>query len=105
MSDSDGRHRVGDVADFPTGSSTVVEVAGDPIAVVHAEDGELYALTNVCPHSGGPLGDGKVEGDSIYCPWHGYQFELETGAHAQGLPLEAETYGVEVDGGQVFVRR
>lgn len=105
MSDSDGRRPVGDVADFPTGSSTVVEVDGDPIALARANDGEFYALTNVCPHSGGPLGDGKVEDDSIYCPWHGYQFELETGAHAQGLPLEAETYAVEVEDGRVYVRR
>lgn len=105
MGDSNGRHPVGSAADIPAGTATVVDVEGDPIAVVHAEDGSFYALSNVCPHSGGPLGDGKVEGDSIYCPWHGYQFELETGAHAQGLPLEAETYEVVVEDGDVYVTR
>lgn len=103
MSDSDGWHAVASVEDLPEGSATVVEVDGEAIALVRAADGTFHALTNVCPHSGGPLGDGKVEGDSIYCPWHGYQFELATGEHAQGLPLEAETYDVEVEDGEVLV--
>lgn len=105
MSDSDGRYAVGAVDDLPPGSATVVEVEGEEIALTRSDDGTFYALTNVCPHSGGPLGDGKVEGDTVYCPWHGYQFELESGAHAQGLPLRAETYAVEVENGQVFISR
>lgn len=105
MSDSDGSRRVGSAADIPAGSATIVEVDGDPVALVCADDGSFYALSNVCPHSGGPLGDGKVEGDTIYCPWHGYQFELETGEHAQGLPLAAETYEVVVEDGDIFVSR
>lgn len=105
MSDSGGRHAVGAVDDLEPGSATVVDVQGEALALVRADDGGFYALTNVCPHSGGPLGDGKVEGDTIYCPWHGYQFELETGSHAQGLPLEAETYPVVVEDGEVYVER
>lgn len=93
---------VADVDDIPVGTAGVVEVEDETIALVHAEDG-FFALTNTCPHSGGPLGDGKVEDDSIYCPWHGYQFELASGDHAQGLPLQADTYEVTVQDGQVFV--
>lgn len=105
MGDSNGRYSVGPADDIPTESATVVEVDGEPIAVVRAADGSFHALSNVCPHSGGPLGDGKVEGDSIYCPWHGYQFELETGQHAQGLPLVASTYEVVVEDGEVYITR
>lgn len=102
MSDSTGRYSVGAVDDIPPDTAMIVECDGDDVAVVHGEDG-FYALNNVCPHSGGPLGDGKVEGDTIYCPWHGYQFELETGDHCQGLPLTAETYEVVVDDGELYV--
>lgn len=103
MGDSNGRHPVGPAEDIPPGSATVIEVDGDPIAVIRANDGSFYALSNVCPHSGGPLGEGKVEDDSIYCPWHGYQFDLETGEHAQGLPMTAETYEVVIEDGDVYV--
>lgn len=102
MSDSEGRYAAGSVDDLPVGSATIVQCDDEPVAVVHGEGG-FYALHNVCPHSGGPLGDGKVEGDSLYCPWHGYQFELATGEHAQGLPLATETYEVVVEDGELYV--
>ena len=42
--------------------------------------GNYYALENACPHAGGPLADGELEGDVVTCPWHGSQFNVMTGA-------------------------
>lgn len=103
MDVSNRHHPVGRADEIPAGVATVVDVDGEAVALVRAEDGTFYALSNVCPHSGGPLGDGKVEDDSVYCPWHGYQFDLRTGDHAQGLPMSAETYEVVVEDGTVYV--
>ncbi len=42
-------------------------------------DGRFYTLPNLCPHIGGPLGDGPVNGHVVICPWHGWQFDITTG--------------------------
>ena len=45
---------------------------------------EIVAHTTVCPHLGGPLDKSTVEADCITCPWHGYRFDLRSGANADG---------------------
>ena len=52
---------------------------GRPIALFNV-GGTFYALENECTHEGGPLGEGIVEGDHVYCPWHGAEFDVKTGA-------------------------
>lgn len=93
---------VGRVDDIPENGGLVVEVAGESIAVFGLDDG-YYALTNVCPHQGGPLGDGKVEDECVYCPWHGHQFDIRTGEHGQMSQLDCQTYEVEQRGDELFV--
>ena len=53
-------------------------VAGVAIAVSNV-DGEYYACTNTCPHMEGPLGEGRLEGHVLTCPYHGWQFDVRTG--------------------------
>jgi len=93
---------VGVVSDFSDGTSQVVELDGRDVAVFQSE-GEFYAIENDCPHQGGPLGEGKVEGDSVFCPWHGFEFDLETGTHAQMGSICAETLEVTVTDGTVYL--
>ena len=102
MSESDASWQVACTADELTeGEPTVVDVDGTDVALF-VVDGEYYALDNVCPHQGGPLGDGKVEDDCVYCPWHGWQFELKTGDHVHGKG-SAKTYPVRVEDDDVVV--
>ena len=61
----------------------IVEVAGDPFRVLWHE-GAFVAHTIVCPHWGGPLGEGRIEDDRVVCPWHGYRYDLATGAGPEG---------------------
>ena len=84
-------------------SPAVVEVDGATVAVFYA-DGDYFAVENTCPHQGGPLGEGKVEDGCVYCPWHGWQFDLASGEHVHGKAT-ARTYDVRVEDGIVHVAR
>lgn len=106
MSDQDttesaSAYVVGTTDDVSEGSPLVTEV-GDTHVAVFYNQGEYFALNNTCPHQGGPLGQGKVEDDCVFCPWHGWQFDLETGEHAQGDD-QAETYRVSVADDEITV--
>jgi nitrite reductase/ring-hydroxylating ferredoxin subunit len=64
----------------------MVEADGARVRVVHV-DGTLVAHATTCPHLGGPLDDGAIEDGCVQCPWHGYRFDLRTGASADGRGL------------------
>jgi len=68
------------LSDLPPGSCLSVEVddTGRGVALFNVE-GELFALDNTCPHAGGPLGEGTLQGDIVQCPWHGWKFNVRTG--------------------------
>ena len=101
LADDDSLRRVADIGDVPAGDSSVIEVDGERVALFNI-DGEYHALDNVCPHQGGPLGKGRVEDNCVYCPWHGWQFDVETGEHVQGEDA-AGTYDVVTDAGGIYL--
>jgi nitrite reductase/ring-hydroxylating ferredoxin subunit len=90
-------------ADVPPGTGRVVVAAGREIALFNV-GGSFYALDNVCPHQGGPLGEGMLTGDIVTCPWHGATFDVRTGA-VTGPPAQqgVATFPVTVEGDEVFV--
>jgi len=65
--------------------------------------GKIYCLDNTCAHAGGPLGEGKVEGSAVVCPWHGFGFDVKTGVSPMNSELKVPIYKVVVKGGDVFV--
>jgi 3-phenylpropionate/trans-cinnamate dioxygenase ferredoxin subunit len=93
-----------DAADLPEGALTLVEVDGVPVCLVHAEDGNFYALNDVCTHEDYSLSEGELWDMSVECPRHGSRFDLRTGK-VTGLPavIPATTYPVTVENGDVFV--
>ncbi|HEY8132288.1 MAG TPA: Rieske 2Fe-2S domain-containing protein [Thermoanaerobaculia bacterium] len=83
---------------------TRVEVDGVAILLVKRQD-EIYALSETCPHLGGPLSEGKLVGDAIQCPWHGSQLALEDGHVVNGpTAFPARCYDVRVRAGYIEVR-
>ncbi len=64
---------------------------------------EVRAYRNFCPHAGAPLSDGPIQGGVVRCPWHGWEFDLRTGAHVVNPRCTLDAYRVEVDDGTVFV--
>src|SRR5271169_5457611 len=80
--------KIATVAQLPVeGEAREFNLGGKVICVANS-NGEYCALDNVCPHRGGPLGQGFVEGGKITCPWHGWQIEAKTG-NANGQPAVA----------------
>lgn len=81
------------------GAARTVVVDGVPVALVRHE-GALYALDNVCPHAGGPMGEGQIEDGALVCPYHSWAFELKTGRCSFDPTLTLPVWPVvEVEGG------
>ena len=89
------------VPPFP-GNRTVVD-AGDRELVVLLVDGEPHAFDNACPHQGNPLADGEVLGDVLECAYHGWRFDLGTGACLAGSE-PARRYPANLVDGELRVR-
>lgn len=66
-------------------------------------EGCYSALTNACPHQGGPLGEGSIENGWLRCPWHGWDFHPRTGQSPDGHDDGLETFPVEVREDGVYV--
>jgi nitrite reductase (NADH) small subunit/3-phenylpropionate/trans-cinnamate dioxygenase ferredoxin subunit len=64
--------------DLAPGSGTTVDAEGQRIALFNVQ-GTLCALDGTCPHRGGPLGEGDLDGATVTCPWHGATFDVRTG--------------------------
>ncbi len=94
--------KVANLKDVPPGSAKEV-VAADRVIALFNVDGRLYALDGVCPHAGGPLGEGQLDGHVVTCPWHGWQFDVTTGQHCLNPNLVHPSFAVRVDGDEVWV--
>ena len=91
---------VGRVEDWEDGQSREVKVHKKPMTVVRIKD-KFFAINSICPHMGGPLSCGKVEGEMVYCPWHEWGFDVTTGKSPNGHAIER--YRVVVEDGEVKV--
>jgi nitrite reductase (NADH) small subunit len=87
---------------LPAGEITEVSVGDVPYAVCNA-GGELHCLGGICPHAGGPLGQGALSGDIITCPWHEWQFNCATGANTEDEDLVVDKYPVVVNEGIIYI--
>jgi nitrite reductase (NADH) small subunit len=81
----------------------LVEVNHKRIALFNV-GGRYFAIDDICPHRGGPLSEGELEGAAVVCPWHGAIFDLATGAVTRS-PAAAgvATYEVRVEGEQIAI--
>ncbi len=94
---------IGEIAEFPLGKVREI-IAGDHVlAVAHIAEG-VFALDGLCPHQGGPLGQGKLAGDVVICPWHQFSFEMRTGYCTSSRGLAQKQYLVRIEGDRVVVQ-
>ena len=82
--------------------ATVVSLSGERVAVFRY-DGKVSAISNVCQHQNGPVGEGRIIDGCVTCPWHSYQYQLESGAAPPPFKEKIPTFRVKVVEGSVFV--
>ncbi len=93
----------GPAAAIEDGRAIVVHLPdADPVAIFR-HDGRLSAVSNVCAHQNGPLGEGAVVNGCITCPWHGYQYRLEDGCAPPPFHERLPTYRLRVEQGMVLL--
>ena len=93
----------GPVGDLDEGGARVVCVNGRERLAIVRHNGTISAVSNVCAHQGGPLGEGRVVDGCLTCPWHGYQYRPADGRSPPPFTEKIPTYGVRLEGGRVLV--
>ena len=86
----------------PPGMVRELQLDGKVIALANVS-GKLYAVNNVCLHRGGPLGQGELTGQTVTCPWHGWQYDVATGKALMNPSVGVESYPVELRGDDIYV--
>jgi 3-phenylpropionate/trans-cinnamate dioxygenase ferredoxin subunit len=97
--------RICGLDEIEKGTAVHVDIDDEPIAVVHTDNGEVYAIRDVCSHAEVPLSEGEIEGCTLECWLHGSRFDLRTGAPT-GLPATepVPVYPVEIrDDDDIYV--
>jgi nitrite reductase/ring-hydroxylating ferredoxin subunit len=88
-----------DAKDVAEGSAKLVRTKGEEMAVFKC-GGQLYGMQNICPHEGGQLFNGWIEGNEVVCPVHGYKFNLKTGACSTDPKLKVKVFQLVRQGDQ-----
>ncbi|MBS1794142.1 MAG: ferric reductase-like transmembrane domain-containing protein [Acidobacteria bacterium] len=92
------------VDEIPEKRARIRTISGERVAIFRY-DGKISAVSNVCQHQNGPLGEGRIIAGCITCPWHGFQYLPETGASPPPFTEKVPTFDVRIADGKVFVRR
>jgi sulfoxide reductase heme-binding subunit YedZ len=98
----DGFVEVCAVDNIPEKRAKVVSLGGERVAVFRY-DGKVSAISNVCRHQNGPLGEGRIIDGCVTCPWHGYQYSPDTGASPRPFTDKVPTYQTKLIGGKVLI--
>jgi len=94
---------IGTPDDIPLRGARVVKTRLGCVAVFRPSEQEVYAISDRCPHKGGPLSEGIVHGRAVTCPLHNWVFSLETGM-AQGSDTgQVETYDLRIEDGRMLL--
>jgi nitrite reductase (NADH) small subunit len=85
------------------GQGKLVEVNQKRIALFNV-GGRYYAVDDTCPHRGGPLSEGDLEGTTVTCPWHGAIFDVATGEVTRSpAAVGVATYAVRIEGEAIAI--
>ncbi|MCI0394560.1 MAG: glutamate synthase-related protein [Chloroflexi bacterium] len=97
-----GLVQVATVDQCPPGTVMTTTVNNVDIALCNYE-GRYYAVNNRCPHRGGQLGDGHLQGSDLICPLHGWDFDVRTGISRYNTLDRVDTYPVTVQDGKIYL--
>jgi nitrite reductase (NADH) small subunit len=96
--------RICPISELPRPGEVVeMIVDGKTLCIAHA-GGTVAVLDGVCPHEGGPLGEGSIEGGRVVCPWHSFSFDLHSGESEQDPELKAQVFESKIEGDELLAR-
>lgn len=95
--------KIAKVQDVPEGGALAVDAPDGRAVALYNVGGEIFALDGTCPHAGGPLGEGSLEGSVVTCPWHGWSFDVKTGACENNPEAAAACHKISVVGGDILL--
>jgi nitrite reductase/ring-hydroxylating ferredoxin subunit/DMSO/TMAO reductase YedYZ heme-binding membrane subunit len=99
---ADGFVDVCAVEAIPDRRAVITCLSGERVAVFRY-GGKVSAISNVCQHQNGPLGEGRIVNDCIVCPWHGYEYFPDTGASPPPFTEAVPTFNIRIRAGRVLV--
>ena len=95
--------KIAALSDIEDGSIRTVEHDGKKLAVARV-GGKIHVIENTCCHRGGPLGEGTLNENVVTCPWHGWRFDVATGACLNNPAGKVASYETKVENDQLFVK-
>lgn len=93
---------VAKLGDLAPGTCRSVETGHAGVAVCNV-DGTVYVVDNTCPHAGGPLGEGSIDGELIVCPWHGWRYNVRTGERPENPDISVHCYHVRIENDIIYI--
>ena len=94
--------KVAKVADVADGTAKLIEAGGKQIALFNV-GGKFYAIDNTCKHRGGPLAEGEIDGTTVICPWHGWEYDITTGTNLDDSSVKLGCYAVKTEADDILV--
>ena len=88
-------------SELPTNNTSKEFRCGDKEICVANVDGAYSAIDNICLHRGGPLGDGAILNGKVVCPWHGWEWDPQTGVHDANAKVTV--YPLKIENGDVLI--
>ena len=95
--------KVGNLEQLPVDTVLEVMVGGEPYAICNA-GGVIRALSGVCIHQGGPLGQGQIHDGHLVCPCHMWEFDCATGEYDFDASQRVPVYPVRMDGSDIYIQ-
>jgi len=94
--------RVAAASDLGADSVLEVLVGDTPYAICNV-GGTITALYGICPHRGGPLGQGAINGQNVVCPWHAWEWNCATGANDMDESKKVAVCDLKIEGGEILL--
>lgn len=94
--------RVASTTELGPDQGKVVQAEGMELALFNV-GGKFHCLNNTCTHQGGPLGEGSIDQGVVTCPWHGYDFEISSGACRTDPGIPVQSHPTKLEGSDVYV--
>jgi nitrite reductase (NADH) small subunit len=94
--------KVGALSALPPGSVMEAEVNGNTYAICNIA-GNLRAYDGICPHAGGPLGQGNIEDGRLICPWHAWEYDGLTGINDYDESLKLASFPIKTEGDNILI--